>query len=407
MKIKPILVIGVFIILSFNGCNDEPATQEQKPQDEMVATPFGAVPKSKVFVIEEGYTTVIEDNRVLKIESSTGRIVQDLGEASSKTKPDAGGRTQGVDPHFFSANDILAVVNSAPVNSTDRFSSFTSHIIVPVAPAQNTETIFIGNRMFIFDNVQVELVAALQYGPSAAGGGWNWGAASWKRTSSGVVTTSPVAQNLAPGSSQTIQILFSGNSYFASIGSSGSQTYTPNPAGVALSEISLFLAGSPKANASYPAQFKASLTGIVVVKNVNGTLSNPPVTWTGTTSPSNGEHFKVVNTTSHNGQVDFCFYGTPSGLNYPNNGAYPKTLTWNTTPGALSYEISYSTFAPGSGARTDYMGYSTTSPFTYPFVKGPNVPNCSYCWMLSKVRAVYPGGVVSDWSYEYNMTFGQ
>jgi len=384
------LVAIIGFSLCFESCKDEPELLPKENQ-ELVVTPFGSVDRAAVYEIEDGYVTKIENNHLVKIEKGTSKIVLDLGEMKLVKPGTANGRTFGVDPSFVNG-DIVSVHNSAPVNASLPYNNFRVTMTVPAKPTQNNQTIFIGSRMLTFDNFGTEFAAVLQYGPSAAGGGWYWTACAWKTSANGVVTHSPLV-TVSPGASVTSQIIWQVNSYDANIANSNLNFLSP----LVNSDIFLLLAGSPKTTGSYPPQFSMSMTGITIQSTAQGTF--PPVTWSTFTSGSLGENFKSISTANSSGQVDLRFYGTPSNLFYPNNSVYPLRLTWNSTPRATGYEVSYYVI-DHTGHQTNYSGTSTTNSFTFPFTS----TSCKGCELVSKVRANYSGGLVSDWSYAFNTT---
>lgn len=388
MKTRLNLLLGlIFLLVGINSCTDD----EQSPNqdDQIVATPFGLISKSKVHLIEDGYATKIENNHLLKIEKSTGKVIKDFGKLTPSEIDGKSGRVAATDPTYV--NDIIV---GSPNSGTRKYTSFSDSWIVPPSPTQNTQTIFIGARMLILSSFDIILETVLQYGVSVAGGGQYWSVASWQLTS-GIVTHSSLTQ-VAPGAVLSSRLQYSGNAYNAYFsGLQNSNITLVNS--LVNSTVTVFLGGVPKTTGAYPPQFSVNIYDI----DLHATTTYPTLSWSGT-SGALGEHIKAINNTNKYGTVSIRFYGTPSAPHYPNNGAYPKTLAWTGTPRALSYEISYYTLQPGSGNRTNYMGYSTTSPFIFPFVQG----DCSGCGLISKVRAVYEGGVVSDWSPEINMTFG-
>jgi hypothetical protein len=387
LQLHPFYFLFAILIL-INGCSDDSGnpTSTDLQDKQLVSTPFGPMDKSRVYHIEEGYQVKVEQGHLLKIESATGKVVQDLGELVTQTKnSNNAGRTESNDP-WDNSNDIISCSTGNNLNHTN----FSASITVPVAPTQNTETLFIGMKMLIFTPFQSQLYTVLQYGPSAAGGGQYWSAACWQLFN-GVATHSTIVNNISPGTVLFPRIQYQSNQYVAYFSNySNSITYTT---ALTSSGIQFWLGGYPKTTGAYPNQFSANFTDVKVQTG----LTYPTLSWSPGTSGSFGEQFKVISNSNTIGQVNLCFYGTPTNPNYPNNTVYPLTFTWTGTPGATSYDVSYYVI-DHSGNQTNYTGSSTGTSYTFPFVKG----YCQGCDLISRVRANYAGGVVSDWGPYYN-----
>lgn len=152
--------------------------------DELVLTPGGYKPRSKVFLIETGHHIAGRNDRLWKIESSTGREVQDLGATQRHVFP--------LKPHFPRQLSLLQTRTTEPLpapgdgwvayavwmnTNIKAINQFTANWIVPSAPvvtANQTIFLFIGMQ-----NTEFILQPVLQWGKSAAGGGDYWSISNW------------------------------------------------------------------------------------------------------------------------------------------------------------------------------------------------------------------------------------
>src|SRR5258708_3733641 len=94
-------IVVICLILLINSCTKDitqPVNAPASQNEEMVSTPFGSFPKSKVFHIEEGYIAKVINNHLWKVEVSTGKMIKDLAELSKTKDFGAEGRTTANDP---------------------------------------------------------------------------------------------------------------------------------------------------------------------------------------------------------------------------------------------------------------------------------------------------------------------
>lgn len=349
-------------------------------QDELVTTPFGQIPKSKVFAVDQGFTTKIENNQLLKIEESTGKVVQVLAELSSSANRDPRGqtsaRTEVVAPLRDYGGDILVVHNTAPSNDDDFYTRFSAQFSVPVAPTQTAVTIFTGLRMDIFDASGRTLLVALQYGPSAAGGGWYWSVTAWQIDSGYNVTYYPISsangnQNIAVGNTYKPTIAWDSNNKRYRVDLNGGtgtalMTYAPilgsptSPAGVPISDIYVFLDESPTATTPlYSSDQCLPFTNI----NVQANGSTTTVNWgDGKLTGTNKELLTIASNSSTAGEVDICFSINTRlvHLSYGNNSP------WS---GLVGPSI-YASYNGNSGANNLIL-----PPQPYPYVITRRMPS--------------------------------
>jgi hypothetical protein len=157
--------------------------------DEMVLTPAGMMPKSNVHFIEPGSELRVVDGHLQKIESASGKMLQDFGAVTTNT----GGQIHfGTDANFDLTRPGGGVVPKA-VNgwaaytywsnsaTSNPITSFTTTWTVPAAPSdQGAQTIFLFNGMQDGTTSSSYIIQpVLQWGSSAAGGGKYWAITNW------------------------------------------------------------------------------------------------------------------------------------------------------------------------------------------------------------------------------------
>jgi len=376
------LIISLMLLSSCTADLTKPKVQSVLTNEGTVLTPFGQMPKSMVHTIENGYSVKEIDNHLMKVETSTGKAVENFGEVMSSKNLSTAAKIDGNDPG--SNNQIVWAQTGNYYNLNVTYLSTTW--IVPLAPTTiNGETLFIfcsiGNGSDTFYQ------PVLQYGVSAAGGGEYWSIANWYYNGTQIVSSSLIT-NISPGTSlQGVLSLTNGSWTSSFTGYSNSLTASNgNFVGISYERLS----GYPMSAGYYPDQYGVAMIGIQIKSGSTYLPNGFSGGWLGT----HGEFFTAPINSSANGEIDIFFRsaGTPSGL-YIANGGYPITLTWNGTYGALSYDISYSV-QDHSGHYTYYNGTSTSTSYTFPFTN----TTCKGCELVPKVRAHYTGGVVSNWS---------
>jgi hypothetical protein len=147
--------------------------------EELVLTPGGFRPKSKVFLIESGHSIRMAGGRAQKIHPRGGDVVADLGAIVSR-----GGAEPLMPNNVMVPRGITPALGSGWIsyaywsnNSGHPLSRFSTTWVVPPAPATKS-----GQTIFLFNGIQNSTMIyqpVLQWGPSAAGGGNYWSVASW------------------------------------------------------------------------------------------------------------------------------------------------------------------------------------------------------------------------------------
>ncbi|HUJ11436.1 MAG TPA: hypothetical protein VL171_15575 [Verrucomicrobiae bacterium] len=170
----------------------KPSKTASNPNDksDLVLTPGGWRPKSKVHLIEPGHHVSGKGGRLRVIHTATGKVVKDLG-AISKKKPVNGIRRPASIPLRGISAKVRGlklpapstgwIVNSAWTNNSGNpISYFSTRWIVPPAPAtDNGQTIFLFNGIDTAPTGGFILQPVLQWGGSNAGGGSYWSITNW------------------------------------------------------------------------------------------------------------------------------------------------------------------------------------------------------------------------------------
>jgi hypothetical protein len=152
----------------------------QPDNSDLVLTPGGWRPKSQVHLLETGQHVSGKGRRLRVIETSTGKVVQDLGETSKKKILRTGrvGKSLGTTPNF---PDTAWIENSSWTNdSGEPIVYFSSKWVVPQEPASNNnQTIYLFNGLQQTPTGPYILQPVLQWGSSPIGGGNYWSIANW------------------------------------------------------------------------------------------------------------------------------------------------------------------------------------------------------------------------------------
>ena len=157
-------------------------------RDELVLTPGGWRPRSRVHHVEPDHHVSAEGGRLKIVHSATGRIIKDLGEVPRARAEKAGKRALRVKP----AERRRGIPAPAPITdgwiintewtntSGNPISYFSASWIVPPAPGTDN-----GQLVYLFNGIQQNsggpfiLQPVLQWGSSPAGGGKYWSITNW------------------------------------------------------------------------------------------------------------------------------------------------------------------------------------------------------------------------------------
>ena len=154
--------------------------------EELVLTPGGYRPKSRVHLIESGHIARVTDDRIQTVDSS-GKVLAELESIKSES-------------HMKRVSKVTEKTNAVPAPGTGwivdavwrrppgtKICYFTTTWLVPPAPStQSGQLIYLFNGMQSGPGVDPPwiLQPVLQWGISGAGGGNFWGVASWFATQS-------------------------------------------------------------------------------------------------------------------------------------------------------------------------------------------------------------------------------
>ena len=198
----------------------------QSGGEELVLTPGGWRPKSKVHFVEPGHHVSGKGGRLAVVNTATGRTVKDLGPLTKVDKrarkksgmamklaeQRKGGATPrraappAAGPHGAAP---LAPAPTTPAPVTDGWivysgwtnasgnpiSYFKTQWSVPPEPASdNDQTVFLFNGIQSFDADVFILQPVLQWGTSSAGGGSYWSITNWYVGSEGTALYGPLIQ---------------------------------------------------------------------------------------------------------------------------------------------------------------------------------------------------------------------
>lgn len=164
----------------------QPSTGPGKPvTEELVLTPGGWRPVSKVHAIERGHHLSGAGGRLKEIETSSHKVLRDFGAIPKSRKGKAEfARSTGVPKHKMVASVAGITYGSGWItyagwtnNSGSPINFFTTQWTVPPVPANQS-----GQTIFLFNGIQNSafiLQPVLQWGVSAAGGGPYWAVSNW------------------------------------------------------------------------------------------------------------------------------------------------------------------------------------------------------------------------------------
>jgi hypothetical protein len=316
-----LLSIASLIILFLGRCTKENATPEQKApvanpsQGDMVLTPAGFMEKSKVHFIGEGFSLNVNNGRLQKVESSTGKMVEDFGAVkfderlSLNNNKDA---SRFADSRFpAAASGWIAYAYWSNPTTSNPITYFTTNWVVPSPPtSQGSQTLFLFNGMQDGTTSTSYIIQpVLQWGPSAAGGGKYWAVTNWYVSASQAFYGSLITVSAGASLQGVMQeTAHSGSNYSYSssfVGySSASSLQVSNVPEAFWAAETLESYGVTNTNTQYPPNVDMAMKSIQILQGT----ANAAIKWTATDASRNAaQKATVVSNSSPNGEVDIYF----------------------------------------------------------------------------------------------------
>jgi hypothetical protein len=318
-----VLVAGTFLA----GCNKDSrapqptkaATTTASTTGEMVMTPAGLMPKSRVHFVEPGTELRVYNGHIQKIESASHRLLQDFGEVSITNDP-IHNQTSGTTLDLSRAGDpgvVPKAVNGwaaytywSNTATTKPITSFTTSWTVPAAPStKSDQTIFLFNGMQDGETASSYIIQpVLQWGESAAGGGSYWAITNWyvssasafygtlETVTAGTKLTGVMTETGASGSDYNYSSVFTGYPAACNI------TVSAVPEAYWAAEtLEVY---SVKKAAQYPDATSMAFSSIQILQGT----TNATIKWTAATGVTTALPKAVVNSdASPNGEVTIDF----------------------------------------------------------------------------------------------------
>lgn len=297
--------IVVFLaIIAFAGCKKEgasvgkPAIPGSDNNQDMVLTPFGLMERSNVHFVGEGYHLSVENGRLQKLETKTGKMIEDYGVVTPKAiRPAASG--------------WIAYAYWSNPNTSNPITYFTTNWIVPSVPSkQSSQTIFLFNGMQDGTTASSYIIQpVLQWGPSAAGGGKYWAVTNWYVSSSQAFYGSLVSVSAGTSLQGVMQetghsgSTYSYNSSFVGY-PSGSALQVNNVPEAFWAAETLESYGVNTPSTEYPPNSDIAMSSIQILQG----STNASISWTTAQAVSgSAQKAVVVSNSSPGGAVDIYF----------------------------------------------------------------------------------------------------
>jgi hypothetical protein len=402
MKTKHYLIALIALTAIYlSGCKKDSVTQPSKPSpekanEEMVLTPGGLMPKSHVFLIEQGYHLSINNGQVTKVRDITGETVAVLGKADQPSNQSNPG------PGLLNQNNFAHLPGKAPTApypngwqaygywhapSTQNITTFSTTWTIPAAPTTNTG----GTQLiYIFEgtsnDAQTDIIQpVLQWGYNGVFGNSSWTIANWYLWSDNTYAAySPTIIGISPGTSLTGVISYngpgtSGDSFTSSFTGHSTSNMTVtigsnynNLAGgtITLPSVSNqtwayealesyhVSGGSYVSEVSNLTDYPANLMELMGSINiqVNGSPASSFAWTTGNGTDTFGEKAYIINgTAAGSGEVDLCL---PPVLyaGYGGRSCYVSLNTTSTLPNPGTYVLYYKDLTTGGSTQSNAGG---------------------------------------------------
>jgi hypothetical protein len=300
------LAIAWLAILIIPGCKkDSPdiaksSTQEPTVSSDQVLTPAGYMDKSKVHYIGDGYHLNVANGRLQKLETKTGRIIEDYGEVT---------RTPSQRVPY--ATGWIAYAYWSNPNTSNPITYFTTNWTVPNVPSnKGSQTIFLFNGMQDgLTSSSYIIQPVLQWGPSAAGGGKYWAITNWYVSGSSAFYGSLITVSAGTSLQGVMQeTAHSGSNYsysssFTGYSSASAISVTNVPEAYWAAET-LESYGVSTPSTMYPSNTDVAMTSIQILQGT----TNASISWSTAQAVSgSAQKAVVISNSSPGGEVDIHF----------------------------------------------------------------------------------------------------
>jgi hypothetical protein len=318
--------MGMLLIAGCRKNNDAPATPAAADpaaivEDGSVLTPVGYMDKSKVHYIAPGFHLNVANGHLQKVESATGRLVEDFGEVKPlETKYNLAlrGTLGNIDNSATTGSRVVPYVQGwiaysywTNTNTSNPITNFTTNWVVPSVPSnKGSQTIFLFNGMQNGTTSASYIIQpVLQWGPSAAGGGKYWSITNWYVSSSSAFYGSLV--NVSTGTTLKgilKQTAVSGSNYsynssFSGYPASNALQINNVPQAYWASET-LESYGVSTPSTMYPPNSYVAMSSIVMQQG----SAYAPLSWsTAQATAGSAQKAVVVSNSASNGEVDIYF----------------------------------------------------------------------------------------------------
>lgn len=297
LRLRP-WMLALLALVVFAACRKEASAPAATQSTDLVLTPAGYMPRSSVHFIPPGYHLSVENGRLQKMETATGKMIQDFGPVTI-TPAHHMREAQGWIAYAFWNNTGSAITN------------FTTNWVVPSTPAnQGSQTLFLFNGMQDGTTRTSYIIQpVLQWGPSAAGGGKFWAITNWYVSSSQAFFGS--LETVSPGTSlQGVmkETAVSGSNYsynssFTGYPSASSLQVNNVPKAFWAAET-LESYGVTSPSTMYPPDQDIAMKSIQILQG----SANATISWTPVQQVSGApQHAVVVSDASPGGEVDIYF----------------------------------------------------------------------------------------------------
>jgi hypothetical protein len=401
MKTKHYLIALIgFTAIYLSGCKKDSLKQPSSnltkscaANEEMIATPGGLMPKSHVFLIEQGYHLSVNNGQVTKVRDVTGETVAVLGKADAPSTQSQGSSNQ---------NNLSHLAGQAPTApypdgwqaygywhapSTQNITTFSTTWTIPAAPTTNTGS---NQLIYIFEGTSNDaqtdiLQPVLQWGYNGVFGNSSWSIANWYLWSNNAYAAySPTIIGISPGTSLTGVISYNGP------GTSG-DSFTSSFTGHSTSNMTVTIGNSYNSFAGgtitlpsishqtwayealesyhhsgssyvsevsnltdYPTNMMELMSSINV--QVNGSPASSFGWTTGNGTATFGEKAYIINgTAAGSGQLDLCL---PPGFtaSFGGRSGYVTLTATPTIPSPGTYVLYYKDLTTGGSTSSSAGG---------------------------------------------------